>query len=523
MPSSMGPGPTRTPTGTPPTEPETPGLDTLEIVRYALAAARRHWPLGCAVALVVGALGVFVASAIPSVYESSSKVFDSQSSNITASVAGARRDDERDNMRGVREFALSRENLLSIAREVKLLESWQATRIWPLKLKDQAFEALFGPQTDEDKERVLLELLERAITVDIEDNSSIRIRVQWRDPRIAYELVTLSQRNLLRRRGEGGIEAVERAIALLDQELTRAESAIDPAVKEVARLLEKARTEAALLRTPRPAAGPRRVVRVTPAAATEPRPEPAVPADIAQKLEELRREERELLDPWQRRNNEVKLQLAELRSVYAPEHPLVRQQEAKVAAAAVPPSELAENKAKQAALLASVAAIGSPPEARPAEARRPVIARAQEAVAPHERMPATSLDREPEAPEIAAARARLDDALDKVHGLNDRLDAARLEIASKLAGAADRYVVVQAAEVSRKPVRPKRSLLYAGAVIVALLLGLGTGAARELASGRLIETWQVRALGLEVLGEVPLDLSKLPLTRSVPPGESSRS
>lgn len=516
VPTSMGSETTRAPTGRPPTEPEKPGLDILEVARYLLAAARRHWVLGCVVALIAGALGVFVAATIPSVYESTSKVFDSQSSNITASVAGARREDERDSMRGVREFALSRENLLSIAREVQLLERWQATRIWPLKLKDQLFEALFGPQSDADKELALLKLLERAITVEIEDNSSIRFRVQWRDPRIAYELTTLSQRNLLCRRGEGGVEAVKRGIGLLEQELTRAEAGIDPAVKEVARLLEKARLDAAQQRAARmPVAAPRRTPR---AAVASPEPvAPAMPVDIAQKLEDLRREEREMLEPWQRRNAEVKLQLAELRSVYGPEHPQVRQQEAKVAAAAAPPLELSENKAKQAALLASVAAIVRQPEARPPEVHRPVAARPLEQPAQRE---VASSEREPEAPEIAAARARLDAALGKVRELNDRLDAARIEIASQIAGSGDRYVVVQAAEVANKPVRPKRPLLYAGALLFALLLGLGAGAVRELAGGRLVATWQVRSLGLEVLGEVPLDLTKLSLTRSVPPGES---
>lgn len=496
---SIGQETSREPTGSPAPEPEKPGLDPLELLRYALGAARRHWQLGCVVALLVGSLGVIVAATVPSVYESTSKIFDTRSTDITATVAGARHGDERDTMRGVREFVMSRENLLSIARETKLLESWEATRPWPLRWKDKLQAAVLGPLTDREKERALLELLEKAVSVEIEDNSSIRFRVQWRDPELAFRMTELAQRNLLRMRGDASIQAVSRGVVLLEDELRRAEAAIDPAVSEVARLLEKVRAEAAAQRQATSRA-PRRVATLAAIPHDAGMGAGAPPSDLAERLEELRRAERELLEPWQRHNAELKLRLAELRSVYGPEHPLVRQQEAKLSAAAAAPPELADIKQRQQALMASVAALSSQPSVpQPSATPSPVHAITA--------LPHASSEREPEAPEVAAARARLESALGKVRELNERLDAARLEIASESASAGHRYVVVQAAEFARKPIKPKRPLLYAGAVVLALLLGLLAGAARELASGRMMASWQVRALGLEVLAEVRLDPS----------------
>ena len=220
---------------------EAPSASSLELTRFALSAARRHWLLGLTVMLISGALGVLIVSVIPPTYESNAKIFDTQSGAITASVAGGKRAEER-TMRGLQETVLNRENVLSIVRESKLVERWQASRSWPLQIKDALLVWAFGEPKPEDLERGMVGMLEeRAITVAAEEGSSIRFRVQLRDPRLARDIADLVQRNFLEARRKSEFEAITRGIALLEDESKRADEAIEPAIKEMQQMLVKAR------------------------------------------------------------------------------------------------------------------------------------------------------------------------------------------------------------------------------------------------------------------------------------------
>jgi hypothetical protein len=95
-------------------------------------------------------------------------------------------------------------------------------------------------------------------------------------------------------------------------------------------------------------------------------------------------------------------------------------------------------------------------------------------------------------------------AISRYNNVAMRIDAARLELTTAETAFQYRYVVVQEPEVPRAPVKPNRKLLILASIAGAFGLGLLVGAAKELASGRLIEVWQVRQLKLPVLGEVDL-------------------
>ena len=203
-----------------------------------------------------------------------------------------------------------------------------------------------------------------------------------------------------------------------------------------------------------------------------------------------------MIEPWQRLNAELKFKLTELRASYGPQHPAVRQQEARVSAASLPPPELLDLKQQEQALLASIASFVG--EASEATSSRSL------GIGPRVPGAGLRLESDSEDPELDATRVRLNAALDKARDVRDRLDAARMEMATASVSFKYRYAVVESAEVSRKPTKPKRELLYGIAVGVALLLGMLVGAARELMTGRLVEPWQVRSLGLDILAEVNL-------------------
>jgi hypothetical protein len=86
-----------------------------------------------------------------------------------------------------------------------------------------------------------------------------------------------------------------------------------------------------------------------------------------------------------------------------------------------------------------------------------------------------------------------------------KLENARIELATAEADFKHRYVVVEEPEVPSTPLKPKKkSTFFALSVVAALLIGALSGVVLELRKGHLVELWQVRQLGIELLGEVDL-------------------
>jgi uncharacterized protein involved in exopolysaccharide biosynthesis len=488
-------------------------INPLDLLWFAHGALKRHWKLSILVAVVVAIPGIVVAKTMPSMYESRSKIYASRNIFVTSELAGGRREPpNEDPMRGVAEAVFSRDNLLSMLREAKLLESWPATRSWPLRLKDKLLELLFGPMSRDDMERVLLGMLGNSLYVGKEETASIRFRVEWRDPKIAFELVSLAERNFLNARRAEELAAITRATTLLEDELQRTDAAIEPAVRNVQDVLAKLRqrlpdaTNAKPAPTPAPGASPA-------AALSKPAPAPPPnkrPAEITAKLDEIRRAQREILEPWQRRAAEQRFALAELRATYGPEHPLVRAQEFKVKSANEEPPELSELKSNEAALLASLSEIAIAEHETPSN-----LARRLRAVTPGASASATSaaleveslralIEREIEDPEVSAARIRLDSVTRKSQELRQRLDAAMMELATAQAGFKYRYNIVEPPELLNKPFHPNRPRLFLIALAVAIICGLLAGGVRDLLGGRVIESWQIRRYGVETIAEIDL-------------------
>ncbi|HKP63503.1 MAG TPA: hypothetical protein VJV78_42500 [Polyangiales bacterium] len=491
---------------------QTGQINPLDLLWFAHGALKRHWKLSILVAVAVAIPGIVVAKTLPSRYEARSKIYSSRNTFVTSELAGGRREPaNEDTMRGVAESVLSRDNLLSMLREAKLVDSWPTTRSWPLRLKDQLQELVFGPLSSDDMERVLLGMLGSSIYVGKEETASIRFRVEWRDPKIAFELVSLAQRNFLNARRTEELAAITRATTLLEDELQRTDAAIEPAVRNVQDVLAKLRqrlpesaSTAKIAPTPPPGG--------TTAAKALPAPPPSKrPAEITAKLEEIRRAQRELLEPWQRRAAEQRFALAELRATYGPEHPLVRAQEFKVKSANEEPPELRELKSNEATLLASLSEIAiADSDTGSALTRRMRVGTtaggatsATSAALEVESLRAL-IEREIEDPEVSAARIRLDSVTRKAQELRQRLDAATMELATAQAGFKYRYNVVEPPELQNKPFYPNRPRLFLIALAIALACGLLAGAVRDLLGGRVIESWQISRYGVETLAEIDL-------------------
>jgi uncharacterized protein involved in exopolysaccharide biosynthesis len=472
------------------------GVSPAEWIRFVLAAARRHILLGVASLVVVASLGVAVSIAIPSIYEASSKILVNQTALATAALSNPNRQlPVVDPMRGVSDITLTRENMEAIIRETGLVQHWFATRSPLLKAKDWLWSVVMGPMPESDRMRAIIGVLETRITVKAEDATSIRIQVFWGDKEMVVKLAKAVRDKFLQARVAQETSVITAAIGVIEDELKRAGEAIEPALGAVVRAREKSKeaklgssADAGATATDPGAASPGTFVR------SAPRPQGPDPA-VSTKLAEIRQAERNVQEPWQRRLTELRLQLAELRSQYGVAHPLVVQQEAKIRDASIEPAELGALRQEERELIARIES----GQVVPADtAGHWVPSRSVGGSAP-----AAPLLME-EDPEVSAARAKLMSAVSKYDELKNRMDAARIELATTEIAFKYRYVVVAEPELPRKPVKPNRPGLILASVAAGILAGLLAGAIRELTSGRLVEPWQVKQIGLPLLADVSL-------------------
>ena len=473
------------------------GVTPSEWIRFVLAAARRHMLLGVASLVVVASIGVAISIAIPSIYEASCKILVSQSALATAALSNPNRQlPVVDPMRGVADITLTRDNLEAVIRETGLINHWYATRSPLLKAKDWLWSVVVGPIADSDRVRALVGLLETRLMVKAEDATTIRIQVFWGDKEMVVKLAKGVRDKFLQARVAQETSAIAAAIGVIEDELKRAGDAIEPALGAVVRAREKAKEG-----KPSPLPDPGAAASAEPGAPapsvfvrSTPRPQVPDPA-VSSKLAEIRQAERNAQEPWQRRLTELRLQLADLRSQYGVAHPLVVQQEAKIKDASIEPAELGALRQEERELISRIES----GQLLPADtAGHWIPARGGGGSS------STSPLLMEEDPEVSAARAKLMSAVSKYDELKNRFDAARIELTTTEIAFKYRYVVVAEPELPRKPIKPNRPALILASLAAGILAGILAGAIRELTSGRVVEPWQVKQIGLPLLADVSL-------------------
>jgi hypothetical protein len=468
------------------------------IARFVLRAPRRRPGLAVLVLALSLLLTAAVAVCAPRVYVATTRILVQR--NVVIPLLGnPRRPLPADwdvPTRGTSETILRRDNLVAIIRETHLEERWSVGRSPMSQLLDAASRAVFGPMSEEDRMLALIGLLEKRITVQADD-TTISIAVSWHDPLVAHQLVQCAERNFFKERGATETSAITETIAILEDEAARQREAIDAGLANAQKMQLSAAPAPAPTPTPtRPFGAPRRAApdRSLKAASDT---GATIAVDLAQKRTAIQAIE----DPWQRRVVDLKGQLATLRLTYASAHPSVIALEEKIRQASVEPPELTALKREEGALLAQVkqfspgeGKLGEPPPAPlgPFLApREETQAQAPEPVAPRD-----------DSPELVSVRARLLAAVQKYEDLRDRIDSARLEINTARAAFKYRYAIVAPAEIPKKPLKPSIPLIVLGGLVLGVLFAFAAAAAKDFASNRFLEVWQVERLPIPLLAEV---------------------
>jgi hypothetical protein len=486
------------------------GLDSEQLkekLGFIWRAPRRRPMLAAFLFVLVAGLGLTIAATMPRSYHVQVKLL-AQHDLLMPALSNPSRPVPRDAdspTRNVAAIILRRENLVALIKESNLLERWHASRSPALRLKDKLLASLSGPQREEDELQTLAQTLEKKMTV-IADDNTVTIGIDWSDPKMAYELVTLVKKNFIEARYDSDVMMIQDAITVLEEhaktELEQVDSAL--AAYQALRGAELSTAPPPPVAAPADSNRPATTDKSQPAPAAAPSESaPAVSAvdsDLTRALDEKRRQIRVLEDERQRSLEALKQQLVQAQLTLTPMHPTVVALQGKLDALRDPSPELAERKSEERALMAQIApvsGIATPPRSRSLALGLP---------APDVRRPAplaaeTKTVHEDQS--LAPARSRLDAAIYRYQEVMARVDSAKLELDITRTAFRYRYSVITPAEIPHGPKRPIALLVGVGSVLAAVLLAFLGAAGADWRTGRFLETWQIRRrLKIDVLGEL---------------------
>jgi uncharacterized protein involved in exopolysaccharide biosynthesis len=464
---------------------------------YVRNAVRRHWKLALATFLVTAVLGLLAAKFLPRTWFSEAKLLPRRTANtIIPGLVNPERpnilnpdppnpmrppNDVDGPTRAAAEAVMRRSNLVKITKDLLLIDRWEATRPPLLRLKDKVMQLISGPMEEAWKMDAMVGTLEKRLWVGTNDGK-VTIGAEWGDPQIVYELVKAAQESFLEKSKEDELNSIKDALTILQQHEQQAAMA----VKESYDDFEK--TFSSIMIERRRAVGdPRLLPRFS---STE--------QELAQLRFLIRAKRRAIADAQVQHNQrmtEMQDDLAQKREMYAPDHPMVVELETRVASLRQGSPQVKALQLEEREMLAEYADMGGKSLPFPDE---PVPD-------PYglERVLMGLLPAVSENPSAAVALDRLRSRLSGQQQILKRIDAAKLELDIAEKSFEYRYTKLTPPEFPRKPMKPNALIIALGGIIAGLVLGVFAALARDVLSGRVLESWQVeRGLGVPVLAEL---------------------
>jgi uncharacterized protein involved in exopolysaccharide biosynthesis len=486
------------------------GLQPVEIVRFVLGCARKHWIVGVSLFLAISVPGAFFARMLPLEYGTRARILVVSKEGIRARVTGGEAERLSEEMAGVADRLLRVESLRAIVDAMGLEKTWLERRpqllVWKDRLRGSALDL-----PKEERVRAWIGAVASKLSVNADGWAGVlTIEGRWSDAQTAYDLVESVKNQFLQDRLRNEVQVFEEVIAILEQQkkdagqevergLVRVEQAGWRSVPTQASGVAGAGVSGAASPGVGESASPGRGSRLVDTVVETGTPDAASVA----KLASVRLKIREVQEPWQRRLTELKLQLSDLNAHYGPKHPLVVNQESRIQEASAAPPGLDSLRAEEAELSSAVEDASRPKE-------RIVIRNLGKGngddTASSSSPSESSRVKVESSATLSTEQSKLVQAVNKYNGLVDRIDKTRAELNIAATAFKYRFSVVEAPEVPSGPLKPKLPLFIAvGSVVFGALAGLLFGAIRELLSGKLSAPWQAKTLGIPLLGELYLE------------------
>ncbi len=443
--------------------------------KLLLRAAWRRKLLFLAV-LVAASAGVFAYYRTKTpLYRVEAKIFVQRQSMVPSSV---RPQGDDSPISTAWELVHRRENLMALAKAANLMAT---PSLPPVSLAEK----IKSGDTREDPVERMIKILNKRLLVTTDDGGTITVTFDWPDPQKAYRVVDGTLTNFIEARHVQEVTAIEDVMSVLRARAAKARDDLSHVTDEVRR---EGTVPAATVREQ---------------AAEKPRPIPAAPKPPSDELVRLK----SLLDGKQRaiedveefrrrRLAELHARLDELRNTYSDAHPMVVQVKQDIDSLSKESSQVAGLRADEATLRKQYEAL---------LAKEGVT----DAAATQQLQSTRILTTTPSVPRSRAAGTPVEDD-ERVRGarfeyqqIEERVNAAQLELDAVRAAFKYRYNVVWPPQVPVDPVSPNPVKIFGAGILAAFMLAFGAAAAPDLRAGRIVERWQVeRTLDLPILGEV---------------------
>lgn len=450
-----------------------------EVLTFPLRSVRRHRLVAIATFASIAGAALLAAVLLPRHYVVEAKLIADRNDVMPALGNPTRATGGSDApTRLAAEAVMKRDNLVSIVTGTHLLDRWSQIRSPFGKLKDLAGASLHHPITDAERMQATVGLLSQRLWVRASDGT-VTIGVDWSEPQTAYELVQAAQDNFVEQRRVTEIRMIEESIKILNDHVGTAQQTMEEALT----LLKQARPDLTLPSVPR-----------APRAVRAPLPE------VVSLQSVLTAKQRTIADIEAARSQRLvvlQTRLAELRRAYGPAHPDVAATQESIQAMSAESPELLNLHRDASAIRARLTALGGDAVAPAPVEFEPALARAA-----LERLSQVRRD-SANNPQVVYAQSRLKMATGEYEELQRRLGSANIELETTRAAFKYRFNVVTPPEVPRKALKPNVPVLILGGLVLGVLLAFVVSVGLDLASGRILESWQVtRQLQLDLLATV---------------------
>ena len=465
---------------------------------FTWRSIRRHLLWGAGAFVIVFSVAAFAATFMPKKYQSEARLLANRNT-VMATLGNPHRNmpTEIDGpTRAAQEQVLARDNLVTMIKQLKLLEHWDATRNPVMGFKDSVMRMLTGPISDDQKIDNMVGTLEKRFNVYSTDNMIV-ISVYWHEPTMARQIVETAQQNFLEARHVSEVSAISEAISILEMHASETQSSIDEAINQVQKVAEE-----------RKRGVKKEAAASAPAAPARPRVTTAeTPQQELSQLKFLIRTKRRAiadLDEFrQRRLTELTAQLAEQRVMYSASHPVIVDIQQRIEGLQKESPQILALKRDEEGLIEEYKTRGG---RDPNSLVEPTQGGSTLARGTFDADTALSaiMDMRDD-PAITVARDQLRMATARYQDLLMRLDSARIELDTTRAAFKYRYTAVKPAQTPRQPISPNVALIYIGGILGGLMVAFFTTLMLDVWKGRIVETWQVeRRLKLPVLAELRL-------------------
>jgi uncharacterized protein involved in exopolysaccharide biosynthesis len=355
------------------------------------------------------------------------------------------------------ESVLSRQSLEGIVRRNNLIVAWDADRPKLLRFKDRITGMLRGPIPDSEKLDVLIDLLNKRITVSTQDDG-VTVKAIWTKPETARDLVNSAMSAFLESRRMHDVQEIAETYTILKSAADLEKSKVEQQLVAV----NEADRAAKLVRAVRPVS-----FKLTP---SEMQPKNDGLEELRSQIQAARANKLDVEKRHRDKITEVEARLAERRAAATDRHPdVVGLQESLARLRQVPENVIAA-RAEENRLLADYAAQGgsldrlasiSSEAARLAQTVRPTLA------APNAR-PAL---KEEEDDATVYARSLFKGSLATYQDLLERLRNVEIELQTAEVSFGYRYTITSPARLPKKADSPNVPVIVIGALVTGALAG----------------------------------------------------